>query len=249
MGSRTWVKIYCDKWLTGTLREETPEFRGIWVDLLALAGSGRYGDIGEIKVTNNLGYTDFQLAAILGLIEPKWILYKERLLKTDRISVNGENIIVISNWQKYQSEYQRQIPYRKLQPKVTEKVTRRTEENRRDKKRTEQNRTEDNRTDKKNETSMKDFISKYCESFKTKYGINPHISIKDKSIAKRLIQVPHIDTIMERFFNSQDKFILQNRHGLNIVESQINKLLVGEMDKYSGLREWLKKKEAEIGKQ
>ena len=97
--------------------------------------------------------------------------------------------------------------------------------------------------------NAREFISKYCESFKAKYGLNPHISEKDSGIARRLIQVPHIDTIMERFFNSQDKFILQNRHGLNIVESQINKLLVGEMDKYSGLREWLKKKEAEIGKQ
>ena len=38
--SRTWVKLYCDQWLSGSLRGETPELRGIWADLLALAGSG-----------------------------------------------------------------------------------------------------------------------------------------------------------------------------------------------------------------
>lgn len=65
MGSRTWIKIYCDQWLNGTIREDSPELRGIWVDLLALAGSGKYGDSGEIKITDRVGFLDKQLADLL----------------------------------------------------------------------------------------------------------------------------------------------------------------------------------------
>jgi len=94
--------------------------RAIWIDLLALAGSGGYGDIGEIKLADNVGLTDNQISAILNLPHDEWLTTKERLLITERITTNGNNIIQICNWNKYQSEYQRQKPYRdKLQPEVT----------------------------------------------------------------------------------------------------------------------------------
>jgi DnaD/phage-associated family protein len=112
MGSRTWIKIYCDKWLNGTLREETPEFRGIWVDLLVLAGSGKYGDSGEIKITDQVGFLDQQLADLLQISVQKWVACKKKLIETDRVEVGNENVIVIKNWSKYQSEYRRQKPYR-----------------------------------------------------------------------------------------------------------------------------------------
>jgi len=55
MASRTWFKIYADKWLTGTIREESPSVRGIFVDLLALAGGGEFGDSGVISLKNSVG--------------------------------------------------------------------------------------------------------------------------------------------------------------------------------------------------
>ena len=134
MASRTWIKIYCDKWINGTIREETPELRGIWVDLLALAGSGKYGDSGEVKITDRVGYLDKQLASLLQISVQKWVTCKKKLIQTDRVCVKNGNIIVINNWSKYQSEYQRQKPSRqrvttseseaencnsKLQPEVT----------------------------------------------------------------------------------------------------------------------------------
>ena len=134
MGSRTWIKIYCDRWLNGTIREETPELRGIWVDLLVLAGSGKYGDSGEIKITDQLGYSDSQLAEILQISRQKWATIKKKLIETDRIMIKNlnknegvmsqnlnktrgvitknSNIILINNWSKYQSEYERQRGYR-----------------------------------------------------------------------------------------------------------------------------------------
>jgi hypothetical protein len=124
MTSRTWIKIYCDKWLSGSLREESPEIRGIWADILALAGSGLYGDIGEIKLQNGIGLTDFQFQKLLNLSKYQWRKAKKRLLDTQRITIDGENVIRIVNWKRYQSEYERQKPYRnqKLQSAVTQEI-------------------------------------------------------------------------------------------------------------------------------
>ena len=60
MGSRIWIKIHCDQWLEGPLRDETPDTRGIWADPLALAGSGKYRGVGKISLQNGVGFSDFQ---------------------------------------------------------------------------------------------------------------------------------------------------------------------------------------------
>jgi hypothetical protein len=124
MTSRTWIKLYCDKWLSGSLREESPEIRGIWADLLALAGGGLYGDSGEIKLQNGIGLTDFQFQKLLNISKYQWRKAKKRLLDTQRITVDDLNIIRIINWKRYQSEYERQKPYRnqKLQSAVTQEI-------------------------------------------------------------------------------------------------------------------------------
>ena len=114
MGNRTWIKVYTDKWLQGTLREESPEIRGVWIDLLALAGSGQYGDTGEVKLTNGVGFTDKQIADILNIRIYLWRKAKKRFLETERIKVSPRGAISISNWSKYQSEYRRQKPYREV---------------------------------------------------------------------------------------------------------------------------------------
>ena len=112
MGSRTWIKIYCDKWISGTLRDDTPEVRGIWIDLLALAGSGEYGDTGEIKLINGFGLSDKQIAEILCVKVSLWRRAKQRLLSTNRIEISPRGAINITNWSKYQSEYDGQRQYR-----------------------------------------------------------------------------------------------------------------------------------------
>lgn len=122
MGGRTWVKVYCDKWLEGTIRQESPLVRAVFIDLLALAGSGSYGDSGEIKLPNGVGLSDKQLKTILQLTRQQWVAARLALQKSDRIRINSMGVITISNWGRYQSEYERQKPYRsnqKLQLKVT----------------------------------------------------------------------------------------------------------------------------------
>ena len=112
MGKRTWVKIYCDRWIEGSLRQEKPALRGVWADLLALCGGGQYGNESQIKVRNNVGFTDVMLSRILNITPQLWGICKKRLIETDRIVVNEDNILTIKNWKKYQSEYERQKPQR-----------------------------------------------------------------------------------------------------------------------------------------
>lgn len=120
MGSRTWIKIHCEKWLNGSLENESLELRGCWITLLTIAGSSNYGDIGFIKLTENVGYPDSSIAEIMQVSVKKWKKLKWKLHESGRISIHGKNIIEINNWSKYQSEYNRQKSYRqKLQPEVT----------------------------------------------------------------------------------------------------------------------------------
>jgi hypothetical protein len=119
MGSRAWIKIWCRNWLEGTLREEPPDIRGVWADLLALAGDGHYGDSGVIKASDNLGFTDGQITDLLKIDPELWQRAKERLQDTDRIKITEKGIITITNWQKYQPEYSRQKPYRQHQKATT----------------------------------------------------------------------------------------------------------------------------------
>lgn len=122
MGSRTWVKVYCNAWLTKSISQESLELRGAWITLLCVAGNGQYGDDGVIKLVDEVGIPDLGLAKLLHISRQKWGVMKSKLIRDQRIRVDKNNIITILNWSKYQGEYQRQKPYRergKLQPKVT----------------------------------------------------------------------------------------------------------------------------------
>jgi DnaD/phage-associated family protein len=122
MASRTWVKIYCDNWLDGSISDEDIVTRGVWACLLALTGSGRFSDKGEIKVSENIGFNDKQVANLIKIDVKIWQKVKQILIKTDRIIVDSNDIIKVINWTKYQSEYERQKPYRNNN-KLLEKVT------------------------------------------------------------------------------------------------------------------------------
>ena len=112
MRNRKWVKLYCENWIEGTLRKESAELRGIWADILALAGDGHYGDSGIIQLSNGIAYTDNQIARILHIPEELWDNSKKRLVDTKRIEIARSGVISVVNWSKYQSEYGRQKAYR-----------------------------------------------------------------------------------------------------------------------------------------
>ena len=162
MGRRTWIKIYSDKWLRGTIKSESLQTRGAFISLLAMASDSPYENKGEIFITFDTGYTDEQFAKILNASVSQWKEIKQRLIDTQRISVDSNNIVHIINWTKYQSEYERQKQYReKLQPKVTKKVT--------DKKQETRNKKQDvkNKNNKKNKYTRKEQESLFSSIWKS----------------------------------------------------------------------------------
>lgn len=116
----TWVKIHIAGWLHGSIRWQLdPAERGVWADLIALAGQCLQGG----RICDNDGRAfpfDFlanQLHIPLELLEATIAKCKEE----GRIEVIG-GVIIITNWHAYQSEYERQKSYRKAkEPEGPEK--------------------------------------------------------------------------------------------------------------------------------
>lgn len=118
MSRRTWVKIWVNMLRSTTMDELQPDERFVWIGLLLLAGDSPIE--GKVTITEQVGYTDEQLAGILKCQAELITRTKTKLIETDKIKISGTNVIEIINWHKYQSEYQRQKAYRKkLQPEVT----------------------------------------------------------------------------------------------------------------------------------
>lgn len=89
---------------------EDPAKRFVWFGFLLLAGDCPFE--GYIKLTEDIGYTDEQLAAFLK-VEPSLIAETKPIMEQfDKIKLQDNNIIKIVNWKKYQSEYSRQKSHR-----------------------------------------------------------------------------------------------------------------------------------------
>lgn len=93
---------------------------------------------------------------------------------------------------------------------------------------------------RKTVTSNKNYLIKYyIDFFIEKYGVRPFIGGKEQGVAKRMGAIDDIKELLMKFFESNDKFIIRSRHSLNVFESVINRLRVGEIDKFSGLKDFL----------
>lgn len=108
---KSWVKFWVDECLNGTVREELePDERGVWYDLIIF--SARCRKPGIISANENQSISRPRLAGLLNI--PPELL--ERTLKKavdqKRIKIDEQGLLHILNWNKYQSEYQRQKKYR-----------------------------------------------------------------------------------------------------------------------------------------
>ncbi len=119
-GRHTWVKLWCEQWLTGSTRFElSPIQRAIWIDFLALGGRSKTpGIIAASLIPESLrGYPLKWLAGILMVSEAEVEEALNQFTATGKVAVQrdpvGGYIIHLVNWAKYQSEYQRQKPYRR----------------------------------------------------------------------------------------------------------------------------------------
>jgi len=117
-------RIYRKSWpydnLFGSLRHELDAAqRGVWNDLLDFAKLSRVRP-GLIAPNDKQAYKHEWLAGFLNI--PLELLENtlEALRATDRINENGSGIEIL-NWDKYQSEYDRQKPYREAKRREKEK--------------------------------------------------------------------------------------------------------------------------------
>jgi len=98
-----WIKLWTKETIFGTTSKEIPyEMRGIWFQLLCLAGIEPC--FGQVCISKDLAYTDNQLAKILDT--PIDTLKKglKILIDVEKIEINGDGIIGIINWSHYQSQ-------------------------------------------------------------------------------------------------------------------------------------------------
>jgi len=134
---RTWVKLWVNEWLDGTTRYQmSGAQRAFWVDLLAMAGRSRYPGIicSGMDGDRHVGYPLKTFAALDAGAEIDVLATLGLFQKTGKILVqitDEEPVrlykLTICNWDRYQSEYQRQKGYRKSdnrkRSEVTAKVT------------------------------------------------------------------------------------------------------------------------------
>jgi hypothetical protein len=120
-GGRKWVKLWVNEWLDGTTRfEMTDAQRAFWTDLIAMAGRSRFpGTIcaGEVE-GKFVGYPLNKFQSLMSEpldIEETFAIF----VKTGKVTIEITSEapvrlfkVNLLNWGRYQSEYQRQKPYR-----------------------------------------------------------------------------------------------------------------------------------------
>ena len=113
---RTWIKLWVDQCLRGSMISElTPEQRWIFIGLVLMAGDSEVAGVvfgRKDEDGNLLGKPDAVLAYDLGVDEASIGPAKARMIEKGKISVDSRGVVSISNWSKYQSEYERQKPGR-----------------------------------------------------------------------------------------------------------------------------------------
>ncbi len=128
---RPWIKFYPADWLQGTTREElTEEERGVYVDLLALAGSGRYDGIvaaGE-REGGYIGYSVKRFCGLLNRDVNNFLDILRKLERMEKIKIHESTLndvtcywLEITNWYKYQSESWRVKKYHRKRNKTITK--------------------------------------------------------------------------------------------------------------------------------
>ncbi len=112
------MKLYTSMVFGSTPKELDPAERWVWIGFLVLAGDSQWDGI--IKATETIGFSDAQLADLLAVDLRTLRSAKRKMLRAEKIAADSNGIISILNWEKYQSEYDRQKKFRgkKLQAKV-----------------------------------------------------------------------------------------------------------------------------------
>ena len=110
VGRRTWIKLHTHGILHGSISYQLNDAeQSVWVKLLCLAGEcNRDGQISDNDGRPfPHGFIAHEIHTVLELLETTL----NKCIEEGRITEDGSGIH-ITNWATYQSEYQRQKPYR-----------------------------------------------------------------------------------------------------------------------------------------
>jgi len=110
----SWVKIYITGWLHGSIRWQLePAERGVWADLIVMAGQCMMG--GRICDNDGRPFPREYIANQFNIPQELLDVTIAKCRHEGRIE-DIDDVIVISNWTAYQSEYERQKKYRGKEP-------------------------------------------------------------------------------------------------------------------------------------
>ena len=195
-----WIPLWVDKWLFGSTRIElSPEERGVWIDLIALASK----DDGYIRANQGCPYPLEQLAGML--IVPKEVLEKtiNKCLEPNvgKLEKLPDGTLKIKSWEKYElsKRHKRRIIFKSMSEKAdhmseNEDAKRREEKIREEKKREDNNTLALNDADASNsELVKKPVIPKINFSIETRSWEN--ITDEDVSIWEKAY--PAVDITQE----------------------------------------------------
>jgi len=109
---KTWIKLYPLQCLEGSIRYQLEsDERGVWYDLLNFAAI--CSTPGIISDNDNRSYPHSFIANRLNVSEELLERTLQKCKDKDNARLSEDNNgIHINNWDAYQSEYQRQKPYR-----------------------------------------------------------------------------------------------------------------------------------------
>lgn len=103
-----WIKLYTGKWLYGSGRTMTAEQRGVWADLLALAGETKFRD-GTLRFDTDKpiprSYISSLLRISLELLDTCLDIFSKDLNSDDgkpRISIWEDGTIELTNFERFQ---------------------------------------------------------------------------------------------------------------------------------------------------
>jgi len=218
MGRMTWFKMFVnfddpERWTSNADNEEL----GAWVRLLRMASLSP--ENGVIEIAKGVPYTEQQIKMVIKTEKDYLKKWKEQgAIKIE----NG--VISIEKWSSYQSEYNRQKPYReKLQEKVTDESYSEsyTVEERRKKKEERSKKKEEKKKDNTSAT-VKNPVGVWCEKFKAKFGEQYIITPKDAGHLNRVYKL-----IPEQFESKIDTFFevdnWAHEYNVSIFQATLNK--------------------------
>lgn len=108
---RRWIKLYPLECIDGSIRYQlTPSERGVWYDLLNF--SAVCSNDGTISDRDGRPYPLSFIASRLNITITLLKSTLDKSIEEGRLTMTLDGVISITNWTRYQSEYDRQKPYR-----------------------------------------------------------------------------------------------------------------------------------------